>query len=339
MYLHNAAMTNNLTHKTDSKVRGAYFHFVNTASPTVQNLVFFLQKIGWKPTRFVSRARCSDLNLEFHPSAMAQLEAKHLLNNLMGQHRLSLMPKTLNLNFRNYAAVIEGLSQEEYDKPWILKPALMNNGQGIEIAANAQAVADYFSSRSCMQGPYVMQEYLTAPHLLQGPKQGHKYSLRYFVVFSNTLGAHLFKEGYANIALHPYEKDNYFDLRGHLSNEHLAQGQANVIQRPVAELAVLQKFFTKIVDYCTILATAFKEEYPEAFVASHPLRFALLGVDFMVDADERLWLLEVNHGPCFATSKTHPLYEGLYTSFWIALVQTLFAGNGAPPPAFIPLLR
>ena len=45
-------------------------------------------------------------------------------------------------------------------------------------------------------------------------------------------------------------------------------------------------------------------------------RLAIFGFDFMVDADERVWLLEANHGPCFPISDAHSLQKNLYHEFW-----------------------
>jgi tubulin--tyrosine ligase len=47
-----------------------------------------------------------------------------------------------------------------------------------------------------------------------------------------------------------------------------------------------------------------------------PLKLGFLGIDFMVDVEDKLWLLEIHHGPCFPTSETHPLFDVLYSNFW-----------------------
>ena len=50
-------------------------------------------------------------------------------------------------------------------------------------------------------------------------------------------------------------------------------------------------------------------------------------MDLMLDHDEKLWLLEANHGPCFPVSSDHPLqlplYQGLWESMLIELLEPL----------------
>ncbi len=304
--------------------KGNFFRFKNTASPSTKNLKFFLQQRGWRSTRFQSRACCSDAIFDFPKEATQALEAKHLLKDLLLEQPISMMPRTYAIDFESWPQVLAAISDIEHNRSWILKPALMNNGQGILLLRSLEAVEDFFCSSRCLRGPYVLQEYLE-PHLLQGPEQGHKYSMRYFIVLSTMLGGFLYNEGYANIALKPYDAFNYTDLSAHLTNEHLAGERLNVIQRPIAQFPILASFLPQIEAYCRLLLGAVKEKYPEVFnleTADH--KVALLGVDFMVDSQEKLWLLEVNHGPCFPTEDRHPLFDILYRPFWQALIDLLF---------------
>jgi len=310
--------------------KGNYFCFKDTASPSIKNLKFYLEQRGWRPTRFKSRARCSNAMLDFPEDVTQTLEAKHLLNDLLLTQPVSLMPRTYAIDFEIWPQFLAKISEVEPDhKSWILKPALMNNGQGIFLLRSLTEVSDFFCSSRCLRGPYVLQEYLQ-PHLLQGPEKGHKYSMRFFVVLSTRLGGFLYKEGYANIALKPYDAFNFKDLSSHLTNEHLSGERLNVIQRPVAQFPILQEFLPQIETYCHLLVRAVKEQYPEAFnldASNH--KIALLGVDFMVDQQEKLWLLEVNHGPCFPIEDSHPLFDILYRPFWETLIDLLFYADNS----------
>lgn len=302
------------------------------------NMVNFLQQRGWRSTRFSSRARCNDALFDFHKEAALALEAKHLLNALLEEQHLSIMPRTYAIDIEHWPQVLAAIGESANHTSWILKPALMNNGQGIKIIQSLDEVADFFCSPHCLIGPYVLQEYIEPPHLLQGPEKGHKYSLRYFVIMSNVWGNYLYRQGYANIALMPYEAFNYSDVRAHLTNEHLSGERLNVIQRPIDELPLLQQFFPQIETVCRSLMGALKTKYPLAFDADKRPELALLGVDFMVDQQERLWMLEVNHGPCFPVDDGHPLFASLYCPFWEALIDLLFySDNASVPQSFIRL--
>jgi tubulin--tyrosine ligase len=45
------------------------------------------------------------------------------------------------------------------------------------------------------------------------------------------------------------------------------------------------------------------------------------GFDLMLDRSHRLWLLEINHGPCFPIEDHHPLQRVLYDEFWRAMLN------------------
>ena len=45
-------------------------------------------------------------------------------------------------------------------------------------------------------------------------------------------------------------------------------------------------------------------------------RFDIFGYDFILDDNNKLWLLEINHRPCFPKDEPHPLKEPLFNQFW-----------------------
>ena len=52
----------------------------------------------------------------------------------------------------------------------------------------------------------------------------------------------------------------------------------------------------------------------------------------MLDDQDKMWLLEVNHGPCFPIESHHPLQEILYQKFWQSMIDqfVLPIVNGEP---------
>lgn len=309
--------------------RPYYFHLDTTESPTCHQLAQHLSQAGWKPTRMRWRAHFTEANLHFNEKAAASLEQKHLLADMVNRHCPQIMPPTYAINDSNWPAVLNQIANRHYPRSvdeiaslkWILKPALLNNGQHIHIFERLSDIERFYLSSRRLGGEHVIQQYLAEPHLLQGPKLGHKYSLRMFVVLASSKGAFLYPDGYFNIALHPYPGNAFQDLKPHLTNEHLSHDELNVVQIPTCRYSLFKPFYPQIKNMLSGIMQALSKEHPLLFQQPSPASMAIFGFDFMVDAEERLWLLEANHGPCFPIKNEHPLQQSLYTPFWQALLQ------------------
>jgi len=169
-----------------------------------------------------------------------------------------------------------------------------------------------------MGGEHVLQRYLVSPHLLRG----HKYSIRLFVVITNYAGAYLYPHGYFNVALQSYQPHDFSELGPHLTNEHLSEPTANVVQIPTTQFDFYEQFYPQLKATVTAVVKGLKIHYPTAFICQRQRAFAIFGFDFMVDADKRVWLLEANHGPWFPIHDEHPLQKHLYRAFWQALINS-----------------
>lgn len=299
-------------------------------SPTHYNLGRYLQELGWRPSHFNWLARFSDENLQFNLEAAQQLEYKQLLAQLVSQSCPTLMPETYCINDQNWPSVLNGIANKYYLKNdqllnqidnlvWILKPALLNNGKEIKIFQGLSELEQHFLSSKRLGGEHVLQRYLTNPHLL---RNGHKYSIRMFVVLTNYAGAYLYPYGYFNVALHPFAMKDFKDLRSHLTNEHLQEDEPNVIQIPSQRFELFTTFYPQIKNIAAEVVKGLQVLYPQAFVCNKHRALAIFGFDFMVDNGGRLWLLEANHGPCFPTGDEHPLQKYLYYEFWQAFISS-----------------
>ncbi len=290
------------------------FYFTDTKLPTQHNLSFFLTQAGWT-NRATAAAHFGDFNLNFDSAVAQSLEYKHLLAALIAGSCPQIMPRTYCIDDCNWRAVLSAVAPR-LRFPCIAKPSLLNNGQHIKIFTQFEALWRHFSSSKRMGGAHVLQEYLE-PHLLRDCR---KYSLRQFVVLTDYNGAYLYKEGYFNVATKAYRPDNFVDLAPHLTNEHLPGACANVVQIPTSTFAFFPELRTQIYSLLTRLMTAIFQQFSTRLNRQQG-RIALLGVDFIVDKYGQVWLLEVNHGPCFPTTNTHPLYPYLYQDFWPKLID------------------
>ncbi|RAP37540.1 hypothetical protein B1207_05035 [Legionella quinlivanii] len=315
-----------------NRLKSGRFLFKETISPTFFNLNYYLLEAGWMPARFKWMAHFSDANLQFDENAAQCLEFKHCLSDLVAEYCPQVMMPTFIINDQNWPVILQFLNQYSFrnqDSVWILKPSLLNNGQFIKIFNSLADLETHFSSNQRLGGEHVLQQYINQPHLLRDQR---KYSIRMFLVLSNYAGAYLFPRGYLNVSRHPYTPEQFSDLRPHLTNEHLHEEESNVIQIPSERFEFFPTIYPQIQQIVSQLFRALKQRYPQAFTRFTLKTFALFGVDFMVDSNGRVWLLEVNHGPCFPIEAEHPLQNYLYSDFWHALLNSFVLPIGLNLP-------
>lgn len=299
----------------------SYRFCLNTElSPAYLNIDTHLTTLGWQKTSKKKQAHFDEGHFLFNTYAAECLEFKHLLANLIAQFCPEIMPLTYSIDDQNWSSVLNKISKD--NQVWILKPSTLNNGQYIKIFNQLHQIEEHFLSKNRMGGTHVLQQYILYPHLLKGPSAGHKYSIRMFMVATNDAGIYLYPHGYFNIAVHPYQMHVFHDTRSHLTNEHLTKNVKNVIQVPTQQYALFKPFYPQIKNILTKLISSWKSSYPLAFQNSSKRTLAIFGMDFMVDANERVWLLEANHGPCFPIQEEHPLQTPLYHDFWQAFVNS-----------------
>lgn len=263
-----------------------YYCLKSIASPTFYNLCRYLKEQGWHPTRFNWRCHFGEKNLQFHSHAAEQLEFKHLLAQLVVRYCPQVMPVTYCINEQNWLSVLNRIANQYYIKEdrlydqldnllWILKPALINNGQKIKIFQQLNQIEQHYLNQNRLGGEHVLQHYINRPHLLKG----HKYSVRLFVIVTNYSGAYLYPQGYFNVALQPYQSHNFNDLSSHLTNEHLNNQEPNVIQIPTQRFDFFSLLYPKMQSIVTAVINGLQQLHPAAFDCKKRRTFAIFGFD------------------------------------------------------------
>jgi len=132
-----------------------------------------------------------------------------------------------------------------------------------------------------------------------------------FVILSNRGDIFLYPEGYLNICNNPYTNENLI-LDAHLTNEYLKKdGSTNNQQLVTSKWPEFKNILPEIKTICQqVFLPWFKNNDLK------PNSYAILGCDFMLDSNKKLWLLEINHGACFPVNNQHPLFESLYKPLW-----------------------
>ena len=297
------------------------YYFKNRDRPTHYNLSKHLQRRGYC---FQFPGDINDSHLEFHAELCRWLEYKHLLSQLTQRYCPEVMPKTWTINDQNHQAVLKGLQTQRFFEKGnllILKPSLLNNGEGIRLIKSCERLRQHYSGAHRYGGDHVLQQYVLHPHLLQG----HKYTIRMFVVITNCMGSYIYPHGYFNVARSRYESQKFDRLDCHLTNEHLhVNGTGQHWQIPTDRHPCFDQVYLGLRQIAVKITQGLSLLHPRVFSQGcHSPAMGLFGFDYIIDASLRPWLLEVNHFPCFPVDDNHLLQVPLYNSFWDKLVDSI----------------
>lgn len=218
------------------------------------------------------------------------------------------------------------------DKAWIVKPSMSDKGQGISIFKTVdqlQAIFDAFDNdddedigdeegdgdHKKKQGNglilshlrhFIVQEYIANPLLLlaYGNK---KFHLRTYVVCQGNLKVFVYKNILALFAGETYKQPTtntkgQIVLNGHLTNTCLQEDEDPLVVPFWKLKGISQSDKDKIFDeLCEITGELFKAATTVDKLNFQPLDNAIeiFGVDFLVDEDCNVFLLEANSYPDF----------------------------------------
>lgn len=271
------------------------------------------------------------------------------------------VPESYQLEI-DYAEFLDDALDEAYelrqeletkDRVWILKPSMSDKGQGIRIFKTVDQLQQIFDSfeegdsddedgKADDNGViisqlrhFVVQEYQTNPLLL--PAYDYKkFHLRTYVVCQGNLKVFVYKNILALFAdttfKLPGEDEKEFAMEGHLTNTCLQQSDALVV--PFWDLKGLQD---KAAVYDQI-----KEITHDLFTAAtsvdkinfRPLDNAIefYGIDFLVNDDHKVSLLEVNAYPDFKQTgdDLKPLISELFSSTVTTIIDPLVSSKAGP---------
>eukprot|EP01130_Rhizamoeba_saxonica_P001979 TRINITY_DN11798_c0_g1_i1.p1 TRINITY_DN11798_c0_g1~~TRINITY_DN11798_c0_g1_i1.p1 ORF type:complete len:459 (-),score=93.69 TRINITY_DN11798_c0_g1_i1:156-1532(-) len=206
-------------------------------------------------------------------------------------------------------------------RPFILKPARCAMGMGIRCATSIDQVD--LQSEFIQNKEPVAQEYIINPQLLDG----FKTSFRIYVAVTsyNPLRIYIFPNGLTRISSEKYTEDidsfvenyQYIHLTNVDINHHNEESFLSQISEDIKNdgLRVDAKYMfdkwrndglnvdkiwneMKEIAVKTFIATEEKMyKYVKSTVKYRSNGYELLGYDFLVDVDEKVWLLEINSSP------------------------------------------
>ena len=212
------------------------------------------------------------------------------------------VPLTFDLSDQfDYASF---MSYGDTSSRWILKPYNLNQGIGISLVTNLpQFRRDLISGKESRAK--IVQLYIERPLLLSG----HKFDIRYYILIARCkpLICLRYDVYYIRRSLNKYRL-NSENLLTHLTNAHQQKSHPEFNSRKEESIWSKLQFQEK-------LGTAFTDKIERGMVETLGRLlmqvgsrieqklgcFELLGVDFMLDDDNRLYLIEVNVNPAIYT--------------------------------------
>ena len=214
--------------------------------------------------------------------------------------RVDFVPETFPLPDAYHS--LQAAAAAEPAQRWILKPRNSSRGRGISILPDAALAPG--------DRAYMVQRYLDRPHTIRG----HKYVLRFYVAFTSVepLRVYLYEEGFAKLASHPYAPDDITDLYSHLTNPDVnatnTESDSPVVFIPMRDYRPWlreqghddEALFARLHDLVritTVSAREYMRRRSATLKADTRRCFEMIGLDVMVDADLKPWILECNLSP------------------------------------------
>ena len=252
----------------------------------------------------------------------------------------------------------ESFAKEEPEW-WVLKPGMSDQGQGIRLFSNENELRAIFEewegderddedetetppningqdvigagTMTSQLRHFIAQRYIHPPLLLKD-HGNRKFHIRCYVLAVGALRTYVYKDMLALFAPDAYTPPTIDSVnpRIHLTNTCLQGGSHEGTVLPFWHLsnnsstssALAQdwkeSFFNQI---CAATGTLFEAAAREQMIHFQTLEnaFEVFGVDWMVDADGRAWLLEVNAFPDFRQSGN--VGEQVVRGFWEEVVE------------------
>jgi hypothetical protein len=190
---------------------------------------------------------------------------------------------------------------------WLVKPANMNQGRGIEVFRNLKDILHFIGTRP-PNSYWVAQKYIEKPLLYHG----RKFDLRIWVTLTNKMELFVYKKAYMRTSSFTYDMknpNNYVHLTNNCLQKH-GDNYGKHEEGNTLGLEYLKKYLEEMfpnynIDFDKMIFQRMRDLIIDTFLSwkknFNPNKrknvFELFGYDFLIDEDLRTWLIEVNTNP------------------------------------------
>lgn len=255
---------------------------------------------------------------------------------LLGKDPFAIIPLTFHVKegpkdpdfllfLRKYKEIERKLKREEDGEAvgniWIVKPGEnTNRGTGISVFSTLEEIRAEVSVRSVcplsgQRRTFILQKYIEAPLLIHK----RKFDIRCYGLVTCINGVtqgYYYKEGYLRTSCREFDLADVSDRFVHLTNDAV-QKHCEDYGRFESGNKLSYSDFQRYLDTHAPGVSVQRDVLPQirqtmrdTFMASFAkvnsdkrlFSFEVLGYDFMVDANMKVWLIEVNTNPCLEMS-------------------------------------
>ncbi|XP_073678785.1 protein polyglycylase TTLL10 [Garra rufa] len=249
-----------------------------------------------------------------------------------GNRRMKLedfFPVTFRMDMKDEReAFFNGICNDK-SSMWICKPTGLNQGRGIfllrspeDITAFRERLQNTMEQQSNRKSPFnlpqarIVQQYIQKPLLLKG----RKFDVRsYFLIACTSPYMVFFRHGYVRLTCNLYDP-NSDNITAHLTNQYMQK--KNPLYSLLKEETVWSmEHFNTYINETYMLPKGLPKDWalgPFAKRMQHIIMqcfqavkakldcklgyFDLIGCDFLIDEDFKVWLLEMNCNPALHTN-------------------------------------
>lgn len=211
---------------------------------------------------------------------------------------------------------IENGSGKQSRNAWIIKPTAMNRGRGILIKDSYKQIEEFLMG-DVPRRAYVVQKYIERPLLIDK----RKFDIRMFLLITSCpRKVFLYPEGYVRTCSVAYDQANLGDQSGHLTNDDVQKDSScygsfedcnkmsfgQLQEKLSPELDFSGDIYPQMVRCLEqLFSVSLDRVVTNSGTAAMPGSFELMGVDFMIDSEMTVYLLEINTSPALFRKGQH----------------------------------
>ncbi|XP_026223813.1 protein polyglycylase TTLL10 isoform X2 [Anabas testudineus] len=254
------------------------------------------------------------------------------VNHGQGLRRLKMeefIPTTFRMDVREEREAFFAQQEGNESHMWICKPTGLNQGKGIFLLKNQEDIAAFRLKLQHMEDrranrkmhhrqpqARIVQHYIQSPPLLNGKK----FDVRSYLLIACTSPYMVFfRHGYVRLTCDSYDPSSN-NLSAHLTNQYMQKKNPLYSQLKEDTVWSMESFNAYVNDRFRVakglpwdwVLGAFAKRMQQImtqcfFAVKSKLHcrlglFDLIGCDFMIDEDFKVWLLEMNCNPALHTN-------------------------------------
>ncbi|XP_030041663.1 inactive polyglycylase TTLL10 isoform X2 [Microcaecilia unicolor] len=236
-------------------------------------------------------------------------------------------PETFRLDMKDEKEAFFSLFEE--GQTWICKPTSLNQGRGIFLLKTQEQVdnlrvqldnkeEDLLNRKFPFKLPQarIVQRYIQNPLLLEG----RKFDVRSYLLIACTVPyVVFFRHGYVRLTCNNYDP-NSDDLTGHLTNQYMQKKHPQYKELKEETVWSMERFSTYVNEkfvatkglprnwVSTVFTKRMQQIMMQCFLAVKSKLecklgyFDLIGCDFLIDEEFKVWVLEMNSNPALHTN-------------------------------------